>query len=103
MRGSSENHSSSLSRRVLYSLSIAPTGSCEPVNACRAAFCEIDATFDVECPCRVSAAVTTSLGPRIQPQRQPVIEYAFDAEPHRMVRSRMRSVSTFTRLCGTLP
>src|SRR4030095_16576694 len=101
MRGSAANQPINLSRRVRYSLSMAVTGSRDPVNACTAAFCEIDATFDVECPCSVLAAATISLGPRIQPQRHPVIEYAFDAEHANSARSRILSVSTFTRLCGT--
>ena len=49
----------------------------------------------------VLKAEVSSFGAIVQPQRQPVIAYDFDAEPARTVRSRCRSNSTFTRLCGT--
>ncbi len=43
----------------------------------------------------------TGAGPSCQPQRQPVIAYAFDAEPQRTVRSRQVSARIAGRLCGT--
>ena len=46
-------------------------------------------------------AATTSFDASSQPHRQPVMAYALDAEPVRMVRSRIRSTSTLGRLCGT--
>src|SRR5262245_6912151 len=101
MDGDAVNQACTLSRRSRYSSSMRVTGSCGPVSAARAAFCVIDAMFDVECPCTVLHAVVTTVGAIVQPQRQPVIAYAFDAEPARIVRSRIRSNSTRGRLCGS--
>ena len=67
------------------------TGACGPVSAASAAFCVIDETFDVEWLWSAFAAATTARGPSAQPQRQPVIAYAFDADPPDTVRSRRRS------------
>ena len=64
------------------------------------AFWVIEHTFDVEWLCSALHAATTSLGPSVQPHRQPVIAYAFDAEPQRIVLSRIVRASTPGRLCG---
>ena len=53
------------------------TASRFPVNAAIAARCETFETFDVRCDCKLVAALMTSLGPIIQPTRQPVIAYVF--------------------------
>ena len=56
--------------------------------------------FDVEWLWSALQALTRGAGASAQPQRQPVIAYAFDAEPHSTVRSRCSSNSTFGRLCA---
>ncbi len=80
---------------------MAVTGACEPVSACTAAFCVIEVTFDVSWLCSATAAEVTACGAIAQPQRHPVIEYAFEDDPQRTARSRQRVASTFGRLCGT--
>src|SRR3954447_5517894 len=101
MRGSCVSQACSLSRRVRYSASICDTDACGPVSAARAAFCEMDETFEVEWLCRALHAAITGAGPSAQPHRQPVIAYDFDAELVMIVWWRMRSVRMPTRLCGT--
>src|SRR4029079_12678834 len=101
MRGSAVSHACRASRRFLYSATISPTKPCGPVTAANAAFCEIDEAFDVEWLWSALHAAITSTGPTAQPQRHPVIEYDFDADPQRIVRPRMRSNRIFGRLCGT--
>src|SRR5919107_6229852 len=54
---------------------IVATAERSPVSAATAAAWDTFATFDVACDCRLVAAVTTSVGRRIQPTRQPVIAY----------------------------
>src|SRR5437016_5674065 len=101
MRGSAVSHPCSWSRRLRYSSSIARTGSCDPVNAATAAFWVIDDTFDVAWLWMASHAATKAGGPMVQPQRHPVIEYAFDAEPQMTPRSRHLRATIPGRLCGT--
>ena len=43
------------------------------MTAASAARWDTLATFDVECDCRLVAALMTSVGPIIQPTRQPVM------------------------------
>src|SRR5688500_16556837 len=100
MRGSAASHPHSASRRVRYSFSISVTHSCGPLSAAVTAFCVIEHTFEVEWLCSALQALTSAAGPTAQPHRQPVIAYAFEAEPHSTVRLRRRSNSTFGRLCG---
>src|SRR4051812_49131463 len=88
-----------LSRRSRYSASIDLTASCLSESAANAAFCVIDMIFEVDCPCTVLISVVSSFGATVQPQRQPVIAYALDADPASIVRARLRSNSTFGRLC----
>jgi hypothetical protein len=57
------------------------TQSCELVSAATTAFCVIEHTLEVEWLCSALQALTTGAGPTVQPQRQPVIAYAFDADP----------------------
>ena len=45
------------------------------MTAASAARCATLATFDVECDWRLVAALITSVGPIIQPTRQPVMAY----------------------------
>src|ERR671918_823627 len=101
MPGCAVSHAWMLSRRFLYSFSITTTASCDPDTAASAAFWVIDVMFDVVWPWIVLKAEVSSFGAIVQPQRHPVIAYDFDAEPAITVRSRWRSNSTFTRLCGT--
>jgi hypothetical protein len=61
------------------------TQSCGPVNPATTAFCVIEHTFDVEWLWSALHADTTAAGPTVQPQRHPVIAYAFDADPHKIV------------------
>ena len=63
-RGSTANHSINWSRRAGIRSTSRVTRLLRTGERLRAAaFCEIDATFDVECPCSVLAAATTSFGP----------------------------------------
>ena len=59
-------------------------------------------TFDVEWLWIASDAAITAAGPIAQPQRQPVIAYAFDADPqmHRQIAARAPPARA-GRLCGT--
>ena len=66
-----------------------------------AAFCVIELMFDVEWPWTTLHCAIMSFGPIAQPQRHPVIAYAFDAALQTTVLSRIRSNRIFTRLCGT--
>ena len=61
----------------------------------------IELTFDVEWLWIAFSAATTAAGPSVQPQRHPVIAYAFDADPQITARSRQCLPSTAGRLCGT--
>ena len=90
-----------LSRRRRNSSRNALTGSCVPARAATAAFCVTDVMFDVVWPSIVLKTRVSSFGAMVQPHRQPVIEYALEAEHARTVRSRWRSKSAFGRLCGT--
>ena len=102
MRGSAASHSQSLIAPpavFVQHLGDAVLRSLQP--GLHRAFCVIEQTFDVEWLCSAFEAATTSFGASVQPQRQPVIAYAFDAEPHSTERSRSRDESTRTRLCGT--
>ena len=54
---------------------MATTADRSPETAARAATWEIFATFEVACDCILVAALTTSLGPMIQPTRHPVMAY----------------------------
>jgi hypothetical protein len=54
---------------------IVATADRSPVSAAIAAAWETFATLDVAWDCRLVAAFTTSVGPRIQPTRHPVIAY----------------------------
>ena len=57
-------------------------------------------TFEVEWLWSALQAAIILTGPIVQPQRQPVIAYAFDADPHSTVSSHFFT-STTGRLCGT--
>src|SRR3954470_2651442 len=98
MPGLAVSHAWMLSRRRRYSSSIDFTASCGPVNAASTAFCVTDVMFDVVCPSIRFNGEVSSFGAIVQPQRQPVIAYAFDADPHSTVRSRFVSYSAFGRL-----
>ena len=76
------------------------TQSCGPLSAATAAFCVIDETFEVEWLWSALQALISGAGASAQPQRQPVIAYAFDADPHTTARSRIRPARTPGRLCG---
>ena len=52
---------------------ISPTATRSPDTAASAARWLTLATFDVECDCRLAAALMTSSGPIIQPTRHPVM------------------------------
>src|SRR5215471_8393583 len=81
MRGSAVSHPYKLSRRVRYSSSIVFTGVCTPFSASTTAFCVIELTFDVAWLWIALHAAIIFAGPMVQPQRQPVIAYAFEADP----------------------
>src|SRR4051812_40235815 len=101
MRGSEVSQPDKLSRRTRYSSSIAFTGACDPVNASTTAFCVIELTLDVVWLCSALHAAIIFAGPIVQPQRQPVIAYAFDADPQMANVSGHSSARIFGRLCGT--
>src|SRR5436190_5995250 len=101
MRGSDVSHPDRLSRRIRYSSSIAFTGAWTPLSASTTAFCVIELTFDVAWLCSALQAATIFAGPIVQPQRQPVIAYAFDADPQITAFSGQSSARIFGRLCGT--
>src|SRR5215475_634093 len=101
MRGSAVSHPYQLFRRVRYSLSIVLTGVCTPVSASTTAFCVIELTFDVAWLWIALQAAIIFAGPIVQPQRQPVIAYAFDADPQITPVSGHSSATIFGRLCGT--
>ncbi len=84
-----------------YSSSIAVTGVCTPFSASTTAFCVIELTLDVEWLWSALQAATIFTGPIVQPQRQPVIAYAFDADPQMTAVSGHSSARIFGRLCGT--
>src|SRR5690349_20959579 len=98
MRGSDVSQPCTASRRLRYSSSIVTQLSCGPVSAAIAAFCVIELMFDVEWPWTTLHCAITSFGAIAQPQRQPVIAYAFDVALQITVLSRMRSNSTLIRL-----
>ena len=77
------------------------TSSCGPVSAAMAAFWVTELTFEVACPCSELHWVMNAAGPIAQPQRHPVIAYAFEAALHRTARSRSLSTRMRGRLCGT--
>ena len=52
---------------------ISATAARSPETAASAATWATLETLEVACDCRLVAALTTSLGPMIQPTRQPVI------------------------------
>src|ERR1043166_1726042 len=101
MRGSAVSHAERLSRRVRYSSSIAFTGACTPVSASTTAFCVIEVTLDVAWLWIALHAAIILAGPIVRPQRQPVIAYAFDAEPQMTALSGQTSARILGRLCGT--
>src|SRR5689334_21508942 len=100
MRGSAVSQSYTRSRRCRYSSSIARTGACDPLSATIAARCAMVDTFEVEWLWIAPIAAITFAGPSAQPQRQLVIAYAFDAEPHKTARSRQVRFSTPATLWG---
>src|SRR5262252_1428706 len=102
MRGSDVSHPYKLSRRVRYSSSIAFTGVWTPLSASTTAFCVIELTFEVAWLWIALHAATIFAGPIVQPQRQPVIAYAFDADPQMTPVSGQSSARIFGRLCATL-
>ena len=65
--------STMVSRRRSNASRITATADRSPVTAASAARCETLATLEVACDCRFVAALTTSVGPIIQPTRQPVM------------------------------
>src|SRR3954466_2642553 len=101
MRGSAVSHPDRLSRRTRFSSSIALTGVCTPFSASTTAFCVIELTFDVAWLWSALHAAIIFAGPIVQPQRQPVIAYAFDAEPQTTAASGQSSARILGRLCGT--
>src|SRR5215471_14477486 len=101
MRGSAVSHPYKLSRRVRYSSSIVFTGVCTPFSASTTAFCVIELTFDVAWLCIALHAAMNFAGPIAQPQRQPVIAYALEADPQSTPVSGHNSATTFGRLCAT--
>src|SRR3954471_10913060 len=101
MRGSAVSQPDRLSRRTRYSSSIALTGVCTPFSASTTAFCVIELTLDVAWLWIALQAATILTGPIVHPQRQPVIAYAFDADPQMTACSGQSSAMIAGRLCGT--
>ena len=64
-----------------------PAADKSPLTAARAATCDTLATFDVECDCRLVAALTMSAGPMSHPTRHPVIAYVLATPLTTMQRS----------------
>src|SRR5699024_5987386 len=70
------------------------TAARSPETAARAAAWETLATFEVECDCRLLAALIMSFGPMIHPTRQPVIAYVLATPLTTTVRSAISGTST---------